>query len=333
MRAVVLNGTCEANKMKISQMEMPVVKPGWVLVKVKAFGLNHAELVLRQYEADVSYIKKPIVPGIECVGVIEDSSDSRFQKGEKVVALMGGMGRSFDGSYAEYALLPQSHVFSVDTTLDWIKMAAVPETFFTAYGSLFECLQLEKDDILLVHGATSALGIAAIQLAKAMRCIIIGTSRKPERLDFLQNIGADYVVVDNERLNDEILKVFPNGVSKVLELIGPVVIPPISKILKKHGIICSTGQLGGTHKDEFDVIKSIPNGVYLSSFYSNYPTQDIMDDIFKIIDEHHIDPVIGYVMTLDEIGVAHEPMERNQVNGKIVIRVETQKNRDSYLLE
>lgn len=322
MRAVVLNGTCEANEMKISQIGMPTVKPGWVLIKVKAFGLNHAELVLRQQEADASYIKKPIVPGIECVGVIDDPSDSHFQKGGKVIALMGGMGRSFDGSYAEYALLPQSHVFEVSTTLDWIHMAAVPETFFTAYGSLIECLQLEKDDILLVHGATSALGLAAIQLAKAIGNIVIGTSRKQERLDFLRDVGADYALIDNERLNDEIFKIFPNGISKVLELIGAVAIPKTSKLLKKHGIICSTGQLGGNPQDGFDVIKNIPNGVYLSSFYSNYPTQEIMDDIFKIIEEHHIVPIIGKVMTLDEIGAAHELMERSQANGKIVIQVE-----------
>jgi len=322
MRAVILNGTCKADKMKVSWIGMPVVKPGWVLVKVKAFGLNHSEIVLRQYEAEASYINTPIVPGIECAGVIENPSHSRFQKGQKIVALMGGMGRSFDGSYAEYALLPQSQVFSVNTTLDWIKMAAVPETFFTAYGSLFECLQVEKDDVILVHGATSALGIAAIQLAKAVGCIVIGTSRKPERLDFLRSIGADYALIDNENLNTGILEIFPNRISKVLELVGPVAIQKTSKLLKKHGIICSTGQLGGTLKDGFDVIKNIPNGVYLSSFYSNYPTQEIMYDIFNIIEKHEIVPYVANVMMLDEIGAAHERMEKNQANGKIIIRVE-----------
>jgi len=322
MRAVVLNGTCEANKLKVSQIGVPVIKPGWVLVKVKAFGLNHSEIILRKYEADASYIKKPIIPGIECVGVIEEPSDGRFQKGEKVVALMGGMGRSFDGSYAEYALLPQSHVFSINTSLDWVKMEAVPESFFTAYGSLFDCLQLEKDDILLVHGATSALGIAAIQLAKVIGCIVIGTSRKPKRLDFLRGVGADYAFLDNESLNDEILEVFPNKISKVLELVGPVAISKTSKLLKKHGIICSTGQLGGIPRDGFDVIKNIPNGVYLSSFYSNYPTQDIMNHIFKIIEAHHIVPIIGDIKKLDEIGIAHELIEQNQANGKVVIQVE-----------
>jgi len=322
MRAVILNGTCEPQDMKIAQMDSPKVKPGWVLVKVKAFGLNHSEIVLRKYEADAPYIKKPIVPGIECAGVIEDPSDSHFKKGEKVVALMGGMGRSFDGSYAEYALLPQTHVFSIETSLDWIKMAAVPETFFTAYGSLFECLQLKKDDILLVHGATSALGIAAIQLAKTIGCIVIGTSRKPERMEFLQSIGADHAFVDDDMLNTEILKLFPNGISKVLELVGPVAIPKKSMLLRKHGIICSTGQLGGTLRDGFDVIKNIPNGVYLTSFYSNYPSQKIMEDIFKMIEEHHIELVVGSVMKLNQIGTAHELMERNQANGKVVIQVE-----------
>lgn len=322
MRAVVLNGTCDAKDMKVSQIGMPEVRPGWVLVKVKAFGLNHAELVVRKYEADESYIKNPIVPGIECVGVVEDPSDSHFQKGEKVVALMGGMGRSFDGSYAEYALIPQTHVFTANTTLDWLMMAAVPETFFTAYGSLFECLQLKEDDILLIHGATSALGLASIQLAKAIGCIVIGTSRKRDRLDFLRDVGADYALIDNERRNDEIFKIFPNGISKALELVGPTAIPGTSVLLKKHGIISSTGQLGGNSKDGFDVIKNIPNGVYLSSFYSNYPTQEIIDDIFKMIEEHHIVPVIGNVMTLDEIGMAHELMEQNHANGKLVIKVD-----------
>lgn len=321
MRAVILQGTCEPREMKVTQLDKPKIKPGWVLVKVMAFGLNHSEIILRKYEVDAQYIKRPIIPGIECVGIIEDPSDSNFQKGEKVVALMGGMGRGFDGSYAEYALLPQSHVFSIETSLDWIEMAAVPETFFTAYGSLFECLQIQKGDILLVHGATSALGIAAIQLAKAIGCIVVGTSRKSERMEFLQNIGADYALIDNDELNHEILKLFPKGLTKVLELVGSVAIRKSSLLLKKHGIICSTGQLGGTLRNGFDVIKDIPNGVYLTSFYSNYPSQETMSNIFKMIDEYRIKPVIGKVIKMEKIGLAHEIMEKNESNGKIVISV------------
>lgn len=319
MKAVVLTGTCKPEEMKISNVKIPEVEPGWVLIKVKAFGLNHSELILRRYEADEPYIKLPIIPGIECVGEIADASDSRFQVGEKVVALMGGMGRSFNGSYSEYALLPASHVFTANTKLDWIEMAAVPETFFTAYGSLFDCLQIQKSDTLLIHGATSALGLAAIQLAKSIGCTVIGTTRKEERLEFLKEAGADYAMLDDGTLAKQVIKEFPSGITKVLELVGATAIKETANLLKKHGIICSTGQLGGNSRQDFDLIKMIPNGVYLSSFYSNYPSQEVMDKIFAMIDENQIKPVIGRIFKLEDIAQAHMLMECNNANGKVVV--------------
>ena len=170
MRAVVLTEPTPAENVVLSEVRVPQVRTGWVLVRVKAFGLNHSEQILRLDEIKADYINKPIIPGIECVGEIVDPSDSHFQIGEKVAALMGGMGRSFNGSYAEYVLLPISHVFSVQTDLFWAQMAAVPETWFTAWGSLFESLQLTPDDTLLIRGVTCALGYASIQLAKALHC-------------------------------------------------------------------------------------------------------------------------------------------------------------------
>ncbi len=321
MKAVVLERTCRAEEMVIKDVPIPAVKPGWVLLKIKAFGINRAEISLRKYEADAPYIKLPRILGIECVGEIVDPSDSDFKTGQCVAALMGGMGRSFDGSYAEYVLLPVSHVFSANTELDWTEMAAIPETFFTAYGSLFECLQIQPNDIILIHAATSALGFAAIQLAKSIGCTVIGTTRKEERLESLKEIGADFAMLDDGTLSKQVMKVFPNGITKVLELVGEAAIEETSKLLKKHGIICSTGQLGGSTSKEFDVIKSIPNGVYLSSFYSNYPTQEIIYEIFNHIRKCNLKPHISKVFTLDEIAQAHLLMEENKANGKIVVLV------------
>lgn len=321
MKAVVLEKACKAEEIIIKDVPIPEVKPGWVLVKVKAFGINRAEVSLRMYEADAPYIKLPRIPGIECAGEIVDSSDSDFKIGQRVVALMGGMGRSFDGSYAEYALLPVSHVFEANTDLDWTEMAAIPETFFTAYGSLFECLQIQSEDIVLIHAATSALGFAAIQLAKSIGCTVIGTTRKEERLEFLKEIGTDFAMLDDGTLYNQVKNMFPDGITKVLELVGPSAIEQTSKLLRKHGIICSTGQLGGGTTNDFDVIKVIPNGVYLSSFYSNYPTQEIMDEIYNCIKQHNLKPHISKVFTLDEISKAHMLMEQNEANGKIVVLV------------
>lgn len=134
MKAVVLSEPVPAENVRLTEVPVPQVRPGWVLVKVKAFGLNHSEQLLRLSEIRADHIRKPVIPGIECAGEIADPSDSRFEKGEKVVALMGGMGRSFHGSYAEYALLPVSHVFSVRTGLSWTENTWLTGNVFYRLG-------------------------------------------------------------------------------------------------------------------------------------------------------------------------------------------------------
>lgn len=185
MKAVVLTGSTPAEQVKLRKYPVPEVRPGWVLVRVRTFGMNHSEQILRMHEIQSDYIPKPIIPGIECVGEVIDPSDSGLEIGQPVVAMMGGMGRSFHGSYAEYALLPTHHVFAIHSELPWKELAAVPETYFTAWGSLFECLNLWREDTLLIRGATCALGYAAIQLAKALGCTVIATTHRKEKLPLL----------------------------------------------------------------------------------------------------------------------------------------------------
>ncbi|MEZ0537896.1 zinc-binding dehydrogenase [Caldicellulosiruptoraceae bacterium PP1] len=323
MKAVVLTKTCSASELTLSEVPVPSIRPGWVLVKVKAFGINRSEIILRSSEADAPYIKLPRIPGIECAGEIADPSDSHFCKGQRVVALMGGMGRSFDGSYAEYTLLPVSHVFSVDTDLNWIELAAVPETFFTAYGSLFDCLQIVSGDILLIRGGTSALGLTAVQLAKSIGCTVLATTRDKNKLNFLKEIGVDIPLLDDGTLARQLHEIYPNGVNKVLELVGPATLQESMTFLSWHGIICSTGILGKKRVLEyFDPIKMIPNGVYLTSFFSNYPTQEKIDRIFTHIRQHHLKPIIGRIFPFSRIADAHILMEQNIANGKIVVYIE-----------
>ncbi len=315
MKAVVLTEPTDAENVILTETDIPKVKPGWVLVKIKAFGLNHSEQILRLSEIRADYIQKPIIPGIECVGEIADASDSSFTVGQKVVTLMGGMGRSFNGSYAEYALLPAHHVFAVDSNLNWDRMAAVPETWFTAWGSLFECLQLKKEDTLLVRGATCALGYAAIQIAKALGCKVLATTHREGKLALLND--ADEAILDNGTLAGRI-----HGVTKVLELIGPKTLSDSLNAVEKGGVVCNTGILGGVYAlNNFDPIKFIPNGVYLTGFFSNYPTQDIMDQIFRFIDEHQIMPLIGASYSFEQIKDALYDMDHHRVNGKIVVTV------------
>ena len=306
--------------MHVSEIPVPEVRSGWVLVKIHAAGLNHSEALLRLFEFENDYIKKPIVPGIECVGEIADPSDSRFSKGDKVISLMGGMGRSFNGSYAEYALLPATNVFKVETDLDWVSLAAIPETYFTAYGSLTECLLLNEADTLLVRGATSTVGQAAIQLGKAIGAKVIAACRKEKDYDRLKAIGADFCCLDDGLLAESLpTEMRPN---KVLELVGPATLQDSLRCVTKPGYGCNTGILGNVFTVEhFDPIKYIPNGVFLTGFFSNFPTQEIIDSMFDLINKKQIQPLYAKVFSLDEITEAQTLLEKGGAGGKIVLKM------------
>lgn len=320
MKAVVIKGCCQADDLRVSDLPVPKVCPGWVLVKVHAAGLNHSEAVLRMYEADEAYINTPIVPGIECAGEVVDPSDSSLRVGDRVVALMGGMGRSFNGSYAEYALLPQSHVFKVNSDLPWVELAAVPETYFTAYGSLSQCLLLSAGDVLLVRGATSTVGQAAIQLARAMGASVLAACRHAQSFERLRALGANDCVADDEHLARQSLPMQPN---KVLELVGPRTLADSMLSVSRPGYVCNTGILGNVFTlEHFDPIKEIPNGVFLSGFFSNYPTQRVIDEIFALLHAHGLHPLYSRVFRLDQIAEAHRLLEHGGAGGKMVLTMD-----------
>lgn len=324
MRAVVLRGCCEPNELRVESVPVPSVKPGWVLIEVKAFGLNRSELMLRSFEAEEDYIELPRIPGIECVGVVADPSDSRFRAGERVAALMGGMGRSFDGGYAEYVLVPEKNVFSIEgfADLSWDELAAIPETWFTAFGSLFECLRLQSGESLLVRGGTSALGLAAAQIAKALDCFVVSTTRSAAKREKLLAVGVDAALVDKGEgsLLEAARGVSPRGFDAVLDLVGPSTLRESLRLAAHPGRVCMTGLLGSPEPLlRFDPIFDIPNGVSLSGFYSNYPEQGAVDSIFGFVREHGLHPLIGARYGFEQIGEAHADMEASRVFGKAVV--------------
>ncbi len=122
-------------------------------------------------------VRFPRVLGIECVGVVEEAPGTQFQKGEKVAAIMGGMGRDFDGGYAEYTCVPKRSVFPQDGSLDWAILEAIPEMFQTVWGSLHEALEVQQGQTLLIRAGTSSVGMAATQIAKRSGLIVIATMR------------------------------------------------------------------------------------------------------------------------------------------------------------
>ena len=318
MKAVVLTEPTAAKDIFLTEVPVPAVKSGWVLVKIRAFGLNHSEQILRQFEIEHDYIQKPIIPGIECVGEIADASDTHFSNGQKIVALMGGMGRSFNGSYAEYALLPAHHVFAIQSDMAWTDIAAAPETYFTAWGSLFHCLRLQKDDTLLIRGGTCALGYASIQIAKAIDCRVAATTHRESKLSLLKNAGADECILDDSNLNEKYQGYF----NKVLELVGCKTLRDTLWCTASGGIVCNTGVLGGVFSlENFAPIQEIPSGVYLTGFHSNFPTQADIDLIFNFLTEHSLKPLIGAHFAFRDIAQACTACDSGKVNGKIVVEL------------
>ncbi len=192
-------------------------------------------------------------------------------------------------------------------------MAAIPETYFTAWGSLFECLCLKPSDTLLIRGATCALGYAAIQIAKVIGCTVVATTHKESKLSLLAQV--DKAILDTGKLSGTL-----NSVTKALELVGPKTLPDTLHCVEKGGIVCNTGILGGVYTlNGFDPIKDIPNGVYLTSFFSNYPTEKTMRDIFGFLDEHSLKPAIGANFVFEQIRNACMALDSGSVNGKIVV--------------
>ena len=150
-----------------------------------AFGLNRGELLTRQgFSPTVNF---PRVLGIECVGIVEEEKETRFDPGQKVVATTGGMGRAFDGSYAEYVSVSENNVYPVETKLSWAQLAAIPEVFHTAWGALELSLNIQENETLLVRGGSSAVGMVAADYANQRGLKVISTTRDHKKFSRLKN--------------------------------------------------------------------------------------------------------------------------------------------------
>lgn len=317
MKAAVVYETGGTEKLVYQDIVMPEMKKSWSLVKVKGFGINHSEIFTR--EGKSPSVKFPRILGIECVGVIEKTTDAKsLPIGQKVVSIMGEMGRAFDGSYAEYILLPNEQIYPVETNLSWTELATIPETYYTAYGSM-QNLQLLETDTVLVRGATSGVGIAFLNLVKAKfpNLVLDGTSRNMAKNKSLLAAGFSDVVMD---LNGELQT--DNAYTKIFELIGPATIKDSFHHLKERGILCSTGQLGEKwYLEAFDPIIDLQKNSYLTSFYSGNVDGGKLNELLRFIIEFNIEIKPEKIFKLDEIQEAHEYLQSKHSFGKIIVLV------------
>jgi NADPH:quinone reductase-like Zn-dependent oxidoreductase len=325
MRAIVRQEYGGPDELVIQELAIPEPKPSHVVIQVKAFGLNHAETYMRKGK----WGNVARVSGIECVGIVEADPDGRFAQGQKVVALMGGMGRTTDGSYAEYTCVPATNVLPIQSELSWEELAAIPESYATAWACLHGNLALTAGQTLVIRGATSALGQAAVNIAAQAGARVIATTRNRDRYSILERLGTHRVDLEEPELPRRIRESFPGGVDAVLELVGNSTILNSLAMVRRGGRVCLAGFLGGLEPiPSFNPLLQMPSGVHFSFFGSfmfgtpEFPLSDV--PLQTIIDRatagaYQAKPAA--VFRFDEIREAHRLMEANRANGKLVVRV------------
>jgi len=325
VRAIVIEQFGGPEQLVLKDIPDPVPGKGDVLIRVKAFGINRAETYFRRgLWGDVARVS-----GIECVGEVALDPSGTLAAGARVAALMGGMGRTRNGSYAELAVVPASNVLPIHSELGWPELAAIPECYATAWSCVVEQLRLEAGRRLLVRGATSALGQAAVNIARGLGGRVIATTRRPEREHLLREIGAEQVVIESDDLSAAIRKRVPAGLDAVLDLLGNRTFADSLRMVRRHGQVCVAGFLGGSEPVSFDVLTTFAPGATLSFFASvmygqpDYPLtavplQDIVERVERGV--YHARPV--RVFSFDELPDAHRLMESNQAAGKLVAVVD-----------
>ncbi|GIM94841.1 zinc-binding alcohol dehydrogenase family protein [Paractinoplanes toevensis] len=319
MRAVVLDAPGPPAALQIRDLPVPVPRPGWVLIEVKAFGLNRSELHTRLGLAEG--VVFPRVPGIEATGVVAAAPGGEFAAGQQVMTMMGGMGRVFDGGYAEYTCVPAGQVIPFASSLDWAVLGAVPEMLQTAYGSLTVGLDFQPGETLLIRGGTSSVGMAAAILAKQRGLTVLSTTRNSSKAGALQ---ADHVLIDDGDVAAQVRRIYPDGVDKALELVGTPTLPDTLRSLRVHGVACFTGMLSNEWLvRDFYPIGYLPRGVRLSAYGGE------ADDLPAAVLQGFLDAVaagsavvpVSRVYALEEIAEAHADMEANRATGKLVVSV------------
>jgi NADPH2:quinone reductase len=321
MRAIVIDEPGPVSNLHLRQLPIPTPGPGEVRIKVEAFGLNRSELHTRLGFAGDS-VSYPRVLGIEAVGVIDLDPSGTFAVGQQVMTMMGGMGRSFDGGYAQYTCVPARQVIPFSSDLPWDVLGAIPEMLQTAYGSLSIGLDLKLGQSLLVRGGTSSVGMAAAVLAKRLGATVLSTTRDPSKVEVLQGLRVDHVLIDDGNVAAQVRRILPEGVDGAIELVGTPTLPDTLASVRVHGTACFTGMLSNQWTVEnFYPIDYLPQGVRLTAYSGSSENlspevlQSFLDDVASGRATVPIDRVFG----LDQIHEAHTLMESGEARGKLVV--------------
>ncbi|SEC85352.1 NADPH:quinone reductase [Streptomyces melanosporofaciens] len=321
VRAIVIEKFGGPESLVYTELPDPEPEAGQVVIDIKAFGLNHAEMHMRRGE----WAEAAKVSGIECVGLVASCPGGEFPVGAKVAALMGGLGRTINGSYAEYTRASASNVALIESDLPWAELAVIPETYATAWTCLFRNLEITPGQTLVIRGATSAFGQAAVNLAVNAGARVIGTSRNRERFVLLEELGVERAELEEPHLSERIPEA--KRLDAVLDLVGNTTILDSLAMLRRGGRACLAGWLGGLDPiGDFNPLLQMASGVYLTFFGSfvfgtpGFPLSDVpLQAIAEQVAAGRLKAKPSRVFRFEDIHEAHRVMEAGEGKGKMVV--------------
>jgi NADPH:quinone reductase-like Zn-dependent oxidoreductase len=308
MKAVRIHfyGSCEV--LKIENIPVSIIADNEVLIKIYATSVNPLDWKVREGLLQrMNLHKLPLTLGWDVSGVVEKTgcNATKFKVGDEVYTRPA---LERDGSYAEYIAVREYEVAFKPKSLTHEGAAAVPLAGITAWEVLIKTAKIRKDQKVLIHCASGGVGTIAVQLAKARGCYVIGTT-STANVDFVKSLGADEII-DYKRQN---FSAVVKDIDVVFDTLGGEIQEKSWKVLKENGLLVS-------------VVKQ-PNPETAKKYKVRHgfvfikPDAVILSELAKLIDEGKIKPVIGTVLTLDEIKKAHDLSQSGRAKGKIIIKI------------
>jgi len=326
MRFIDLPSFGKPEVMTVARGALPAVRPGEILVKVEAAGVNRPDVAQRQGSYPPPKDASPIL-GLEIAGEVAALGEgvTEFSLGDKVCALANG------GGYADYCAVPAGQALPWPKGYDAVKAAALCETFFTVWANLFQMAGLTEGESVLIHGGTSGIGTTAIQLAKTFGATVYATAGSKEKCEACEKLGArrgiDYKAEDFA----EVIKAETGGkgVDVVLDMIGAAYLEKNLSVLAKDGCLSIIAFLGGAVAEKVNLSPIMAKRLTVTGSTMRPRTADekraIRDDllaqVWPLLDEGKVAPVIHSVLPFDQVVEAHKLMETSSHIGKIVLKL------------
>lgn len=325
-RQVLFHQLGEADVLKIE--EQPVAEPaeGEVRIKVEAIGLNRAEVMFRKGH----YLEQPQLPsrlGYEAAGTIEalGAGVEGFEVGDRVSTIPAFSMVQY-GVYGESAVVPAHAVAAYPENLSAVEGAAIWMQYLTAYGAIVDYGNIKAGDSLLIPAASSSVGLAAIQIARAAGAVAIAATRGPAKKQALLDAGAHHVVVtDEEDLPERVMQITDGvGATLVFDPVAGPMLATLGQATAKGGTVFVYGALSA-EPTPFPLMEALGRGLS----FRGYTLFEITGDpqrlkrgrqwVYDGLASGDLKPIVAKTFTLDEIVKAHRYMESNQQIGKIVV--------------